>query len=73
MQEHKKYQGEELIEVNVSEEGRINSLSLFSVGDHSNIRYSQTTEEYKDVFEWIYAEIPRLNPHLITNQLNLKE
>lgn len=38
LQQHKKYQREELVEENVSEEGRINNLSLVAASYHSSIR-----------------------------------
>ena len=63
---------EELIKINLSEEGRERMVKI-SKGllEREKRKLIALLKEYKDVFAQDYEEIPRLDPKLVTQRLNV--
>lgn len=76
-QEHDKpkYQGEELVEVNLAIQRGESQLILISASLIVKLRQMLLAllQEFKDVIAWIYAQMPGLNPQLVTHKQNIKE
>lgn len=63
----------QLIEVNLAEEGKEAQAIFISASLSVDLRRAliDLLKDYKDVFAWIYLEMPRLDPQLIIHQHNI--
>lgn len=63
---------EELVEVNLSVGGKERMVKI-SKGllEEKKRRLIALLKEYKDVFAWVYEEMPRLDPQVVTYKLNV--
>lgn len=59
---------EELVEVNLATQGEEPHLIFISAKSPAELREALLilTQEFKHAFRWTYAQMPRLNSHLIT-------
>ena len=63
---------EELVEVNLREEGRERMIKISKgLPKGEKRKLIVLLKEYKDVFAWDYEEMPGLDPNLVTHKLNV--